>query len=174
MAYDHLTKSTNIVPGLSDFLFGIYSEFTSLGKPVAPFANPGDSLRISDAHVPAAGKGFYRAYQVPKKHTGKGDPVGSSGAKTLNNEYDIFIPGFDAVNLEFGVNIMNEEVITLHRDANCAADTWIQLGDDCLRAEIEINYTLGTVGPEGEKGLFGKVRWVGTPKFYEATVPYAP
>ena len=174
MTYTHVARSGNIEPGLSDFLVAIFAEFTSFGKPEPPFLAAGDSLTIVDAHVPATGKGFYRAYQVKEMHGGKGDPVGNTGAKTLKNEFNIFIPGFDAVVLEFGANIMNEDVITLHRDANCDAATWIQLGNDCVQARIEINYTLGTIGPTGEKGLFAKVFWTGIPKFYTATVPYAP
>lgn len=173
MTYTHVAKSTNIVPGLSDFLFSLFSDWDTIAKPVPPFLTPGASLEIVDAHVPFTDNGFKRAYQVPEKHTGKGDPVGSIGAKVWKNEYNIFIPGFDSVIAEFGANIMNEEIITLHRDANCDVNTWIQLGDECQKARMEINYTLGTIGPEGEKGLFAKVFWTGIPKFYKATVAYA-
>ncbi len=174
MTYDHITKTTgSIEPGLSDFLIGLISEFTTISAPTPPFTNPGDEVAIASAHVPAATKGFYRCYQVKEKHTGKGDPVGSTGAKTLNNEFNIFMPGFDKVQMEFVKNAMNEEWLTLHRDADCSENKWIQLGDECRPAKIEFNYTLGTFEPTGEKGFFGKVMWVGIPKFYEATVPYA-
>lgn len=173
MAYAHVTKPASVEPGLSDFLIGIKSEFTTIQKPVAPFTNPGDSQTIVSAHVPVATKGFYRCYIDKKKHTGKGDQAGTFGSKTLANEYDVFLPGFDAVRLELVKNLMNEEVITLHRDANCDLDTFIQLGNECRPAEIDGSYTLGTFEPTGEKGIFLKVKWTGIPYIYDATVPYA-
>lgn len=174
MTYDHLAKtSEGIDPGFSDFLVGVISQFTTIQKVISPAVNPGDEVTIDTAHVPVATKGFYRIYQIKNKHTGKGDPTGAFGAKTLKNEYDVFIPGFDKVQMEWVKNIMNEEIFTLHRDVNCETDKWIQLGDGCKPAEIDINYTIGTFEPTGEKGFFGKVKWTGIPKFYEATVPYA-
>lgn len=175
MTYTHLAKTTSsIEPGFSDFLVGIVSEFDTIETPTAPFTNPGDEVRIQGDHVPATDKGFYRIYQIKKKHTGKGDPTGTFGAKTFANEYDVFIPGMDAVQLEWVKNIMNEEVITLHRGVDCGETKWIQLGDGCKPAEIDVNYTVGTFEPTGELGFFAKVKWTGIPKFYEGVVPYAP
>ena len=174
MTYNHIAKPAFNLPGLSDFLIGIKSEFTSLGAPTAPFTNPGDSVTISTAHVPVTGKGFYRCYQIKNKHEGKSDSVGTFGAKTMKNEFKIFVPGTDATTLEFVKSIINEEVITLHRDADCDDPNWLQLGDDCYSAEIDSNFTTGTVEPSGDKGFMLTVKWTGIPKFYSATVPYAP
>jgi hypothetical protein len=174
MNYTHIAQNKVVEPGLSDFLLGLLSDFTTIQKPAAPFSNPGDEVRIKTAHVPATDKGFIRCYQVKQRHTGKGDPAGTFGAMSLNNEYDIFMPGFSPEQMEFVKNSMNDEWMTLHRNSDCDNDYWVQLGDACRPARIEWNYTLGTFEPTGEKGFFGKVKWYGIPKFYEATVPYAP
>lgn len=171
MTFDHLDASVQIEPGLSDFYIGIVSEFTSIAKPTAPFANKGDEVRIQTAHVPKTNCGFYRVYQVKKRHQGKGDPAGAFGAKTLVHEYEVFVPGVDPITTEFVKNIINKEVFTLHRDSDCANPQVIQLGDECRPAEIDANYTTGTIEPSGEKGYILKVKWVGIQKFYEAAIP---
>lgn len=174
MAYGHIAKPNNTQTGFSDFLIGIVSEFTTIQKPTPPFTNPGDSVTITTAHVPVATKGFYRGYIDKKKHMGKGDTAGSFGSKTLTNEFEVFYPGLDAIRLEFIKNIINEDVITLHRDANCDIDdVWLQLGNHCRFAEVDANYTTGTFEPTGEKGVFLKVKFTGIPSIYDATVPYA-
>jgi len=171
--YDHVTKPVFIRPGLSDFLIGVLSEFTTISAPVAPFTNPGDSVTIASAHVPATGKGFYRCYQVKTKHEGKSTSSGTFGAKTMKNEFKVFVPGTDAATLEFVMNIINEEVMTLHRDADCEDPNWFQLGDGCTNAEIDSEFTTGTTD-SGDKGYVLTVKWNGIPKVYAATVPYAP
>lgn len=174
MTYTHIAKTTESVePGLSDFLIGILKDFTTIAKPTPPFTNPGDEVAIVTAHVPVATKGFLRCYQVKEKHTAKGDAVGSAGARTLQNTASIFIPGFDKIQMELVKNLMNEEIMTLHRDADCSDTKWIQFGDECRPAKFSANYTLGTFEPTGEKGIFAEIMWTGIPKFYEATVPYA-
>jgi hypothetical protein len=174
MNYAHLEQNKTVEPGFSDFRIGVLSEFLSIKKPEAPFTNPGDEVKITDSHTFETDKGFYRIYQVKKRHGGKGDPTGTFGAKTLLNEIDVFIPGINAVQMEWVKNIINEEILTLHRDSDCAQDQWIQLGDACRPAEIDINYTTGTYEPTGEKGFFGKIKWTGIPKFYEGTITMAP
>lgn len=173
MLLDHLNASIQVEPGLSDFYIGLVSDFTTIQKPTAPFTAPGDEVTIKTAHVPVTDRGFLRVYQDKKRHSGKGDPIGTSNARTFNNEFDVFIPGVDKVTMEWVKKAMRSQIITLHRDADCDNPQIIQLGDGCKNAEIEINYTTGTFEPTGEKGFFGKVKWVGIPKFYEATIPIA-
>lgn len=171
MNYTHIAKkTTNVEPGLTDFLIGIKSQFSSLKKPVAPFTSPGDSQKITDTHEFTEPYGFYRAYQIKDRHEGKGDSAGTFGSKTLVNEFKVFMPGLDAEMFEFAKAIQNEEVITLHRDSDCDNEQWIQLGNDCRGARVEANYTTGTFEPTGEKGLFLTIKWTGIPYVYSGTV----
>jgi hypothetical protein len=172
MNYAHIAKpAINPEPGFSDFFFIPTAELETIRKPTAPFTAPGDTQTIKTAHVPVDGKGAYRVYQLKEKHTAKGDTAGSFGSKTLKNEVDLFMPGFDAERLEFVKSILNEYVLTWSRDANCDLDTLIQYGNECRPAEIDANYTIGTFEPTGEKGFFLKVKWTGIPYVYAATLP---
>lgn len=172
ITYGHLNKPVvNPEPGYSDFFFIPIKELVTVRKPVAPFLVPGDTQTIKLAHVPAAGKGAYRIYQVKDKHTGKGTTAGNKGSKTMANEANIFMPGFDAERLELVKALLNEDVLTWHRDANCDLDLLIQMGNDCRPASIEWNYEIGTFEPTGDKGFFGTVKWTGIPYVYAAVLP---
>lgn len=171
MNYDHILKpTTNLEPGLTDFLIGIQSQMSSIKKPLAPFTNPGDSQTITETHLFTDPYGFYRAYQVKQKHEGKGDSAGSLGSKTLANEFTVFMPGIDATRLEFVKALQNEDLLTLHRDSDCDNEQWLQLGNECRPATAEVSYTTGTYEPTGEKGFIIKIKWTGIPYVYAGTI----
>ena len=172
MGYGHIIKPVNPpMPGLSDFYYAPISEFTSLKKPVGPFTDIGDEQTISQTHT--LDNGFYKAYLIKEKHEGKGSTVGTIGSKTLLNEFKIFIPGFDAKRLEIVKKLLNEELITLHRDSDCDNGYYIQQGTACRPVRVDAEYTTGTIEPNGEKGFILTCKYVGIPYIYSGTVTIA-
>lgn len=170
--YGHIIQPENPpMPGLSAFYYAPVGEFTSIKKPVAPFTEIGDTQKITQTHT--LENGFYRAYIIKQRHSGKGSTVGSIGSKTMLNEYQVFIPGIDAKRLEIVKKMLNDEFITLHRDSDCDNGFYLQLGTECRPVYFDAEYTTGTIEPNGEKGFILTAKWAGVPYIYSGTVTIA-
>ncbi|MBS1684769.1 MAG: hypothetical protein JSS76_08445 [Bacteroidetes bacterium] len=168
MGYNTLTKPLNLMPGLSKFLFCEKSAFST----IAP-AIPGSQIIGAD-HTFPSGEGWKTAYIIVDEHTGKAATAGNKGSQTLKNEFSVFLPGIDDATLSFVKKALNDEFITLHKDADCDNPLWLQLGDECKGATMTCDLEIGTTAPDGRKGYILKFTWPGIMYIYTGQITYQP
>lgn len=168
MGYNTLTKAANYFPGLSTFFFSELSSFDVLADPLA------DSQLISGDHTFVSGEGWKKAYIISEKHTGKATTAGSLGSQTLKYEMEVFIPGIDEPVLDFIKNALNDQFITMHRDADCSNPMLYQIGNACRGARMTCDMVIGTFEPTGEKGFTCKFIWAGIMYLYTGVMTMQP
>lgn len=174
--YGHITKNTNPKAGTggykNEFLFAPLADFLVLQAP-APGGTPaiGDTLKIATAHTFTAPKGFFSYAAKIDSANGKGATVGEDGALEMEYTYEIAIVGDGAEMQEQIERLLNDDVIILFKDAECGANQYIQLGDDCVLPKIKGDFDSKTTKD-------GKKEWKITATckhryFYTATVTKA-
>lgn len=160
-AYRNLRKPKNVISGVADFILiaPVYDfEVDGIKCPVAPFTDPGDEVTIKEDHVFKAGRGFAYFALAPEKNQLTGKTIGDKGFNKLDIEDDIFIPGSYVEVHEAVKNFLNTPCIALHKDADCAADMYYQLGCDCVFAYLTVDFSTGTT-KDGNKGYAGKISY---------------
>lgn len=174
--YGHISKNTNPSFGTggykNELLFCPLADFTALQAP-APGQTPaiGDTVKITTAHTFGTGKGFYGWAAKVHSPTGKGKTVGDDGAKEMEYEYEISFIGDGAAMQEQVQRMLNDDVIVLLKDAECGANTYIQLGNDCILPTFDGEFD-GKTTKEGKKEWKLKVTCKAR-YFYTATVTKA-
>lgn len=153
--YGHITKSSNPDFGSggykNEFLFAPFVDFTALQAP-APGATPaiGDYRTIGTAHTFGAGAGFFSFAAKIHSATGKGSTVGDDGAQEIEYTYEIAITGDGPGIQEQIERLLNDDVIVLFKDAECSANTYVQLGNACVFPTIKGDLDAKTT-KEGKK-----------------------
>ena len=159
--YTNLLTPANTGSGVADFLLlaPVY-DFADNGIkcPVAPFAAPGDEVKIKDPHVFNAGRGFAKYALAPQKNSLSAKTIGDLGFQKLDFEYKFFVAGSKAEVHEAVKNLLNTPIIAMVRDSECAANIWYQLGCDCVYAYVKFDFTTGTTN-NGNKGYEGTLTY---------------
>lgn len=159
--YKNLTATQNAASGLADYILLCPVEdfdVDGIKCPEAPFANPGDEVRVKVQHVLKAGKGFAKYLCSPQKNQLTAKTVGELGSQKLELEAKFFLPGSYAEQHEFVKNALNTPFIGLLKDSNCEANMHYQLGCDCVYAYIKVDFTTGTT-KDGVKGYDGTISY---------------
>ena len=176
MAYllKNLKNPGNTQSGIADFaLIALVSDFEEGGimVPTAPFANPGDEVRILTAHTFKADKGFAKFQLAPEKNSLEGKTIGDLGFQKFDFELKIFVAGSYANVHEAMKNLINQPLIVLAKDSNCPANMHYQLGGDCVYAYLKGDFTTGTT-KDGVKGYNCTVSYQGPyVQLYAAGIP---
>ena len=138
-------------PGHSDVaLMAPLADFTVCAEPTAPFANPGDSKRITTAHTFPVGKGFVELRCKPKALEPAADSQGEAGGSVANYKYKVIVKGDSPLIQEWIENVLNEETIWLFNSPECGVDSYVQIGSKCSPALIS-----GYAFRGGSKGAGG-------------------
>lgn len=161
-AYNHLTTPKNTNTGVAEyFYFAPVSWFVPNGIkcPKGPFANPGDEVRVLEAHEFIANKGFVKVQLAPEKNKLDAKTIGDLMFQKLDLSYECFIPGSYAEEHEMVKNMINTPLIVIVPESDCQADDkFFQLGCDCLAAYFKADFTTSTT-KEGVKGYSCIVSW---------------
>ena len=160
-SYANLLAPKNVTSGIADFLvLAPVRDFDVDGIkcPEAPFPAPGDEVKVKTAHTFLAGKSFKKFACAPQKNQLSAKTIGDLGFQKLDFEAKFFIPGSYAEAHEAVKNLMNEPLIAMVRDSECAEEMWYQLGCDCVFAYAKFDFSTGTT-KDGIKG-------------YDATITY--
>lgn len=169
-AYRNIHTYENTDPGLAEYILVAPKSWLApngLKSPVAPFGvTPGDQITIKTAHEFKEGKGFIKMVLAPEKNEMSTPVVGDTGFKKNNTEIKAVLPGSTIAQHEQLRMLMNEPLIVLHKDANCKANLYYQLGNDCASAYLETEFKTGTTA-SGIKGFEATVRYSNAPLFYD-------
>jgi hypothetical protein len=124
-------------PGHSDVaLMAVLGSFTLCQVPTAPFANPGDSKKITTAHTFPANSGFVELQCKSKSIEPGGDASGEAGGQVINYKYKVIVKGDSAEILEWIENMLNEDMVWLFNSPQCGVDEYVQIGSRCNPAII--------------------------------------
>lgn len=161
--YANLTAPTNTGSGISEyFLIAPASDFAVGGiqSPVAPFEGQprGESVQILTPHEFLVDRGFAKIVCAPEKNSLDAKTIGDLLFQKLDFELKVFIPGSYAEVHEAVANFINRQLIVLVKDANCPANMWYQLGNDCVFAYLKADFSTGTT-KDGVKGYSGTISW---------------
>lgn len=175
--YANLKTPQNVQSGVADYvLIAPVAHFVEGGIkcPKAPFANPGDEIRIKEDHEFLPNKGFAKFALAPEKNQLTAKTIGDKGFQKLDIEDTIFIPGSYAELHETMKNLLNVPLIALHKDSNCEANIHYQMGCDCVYAYLSVDFSTGTT-KDGVKGYEGKISYSnGYVQFYEGEITLLP
>lgn len=159
--YKNLKSPQNTGSGISEFfLIAPVVDFVEGGLkcPKAPFVNPGDEVKILEAHEFQNGKGFAKVLLAPEKNMLDAKTIGDLMFQKLDFELKVFIPGSYAEAHEAVKNWINTPLVVLTKDSNCEANIWYQLGCDCTSAYFKADFGTGTT-KDGVKGYNGTFTW---------------
>ena len=160
--YANLTAPKNVASGVADYiLLAPVDDFEADGIkcPEAPFAAPGDEVKVKTPHVFKAGRGFVKFAASPQKNQLTAKTVGDLGSQKFELEAKFFVPGSYAEVHEAMKNLLNAPLIVMVKDSNCDANMHYQLGCDCVYAYMKSDFGTGTT-KDGTKG-------------YDVTVSYS-
>ena len=155
-------------------LFAPVDTFLTMGVPTNAPAVAGDKVSISDDHTFGAEDGFISL--LSKKHsvTTTSESTGDDGAKSLVHKAKFVLLGDDASTLEQMRDMLNDDIVWLVKDQDCAnTDTFIQLGDGCLQPTATISFD-GKTTAEGLKEYTVELSVKDKKFFYSGTVTQKP
>lgn len=163
LSYAPIATKKNKGSGVSDFFYwSPFSSFAANGikcPPAAPTTNE-ESVTVADDHTFTVDNGFLKVQGSPSKNMFEASFIGEQGSLKMMASLKVFLPGSeDSLHAAISL-VMNEPLIVLVKDSNCADDFWYQLGCDCAGAYIapEGGFKSGT-NADGVKG-------------YEITIKY--
>lgn len=152
--YGHITRNTDpefATGGYKNvFYFAPKADFLSLKGPITPVVNLGDAVTISAAHTFTAPKGFFTYACKTDSVTLKGTTVGEDGALEMEWSAEFTILGDSASTQEQVQRQLNDDLIALLKDADCATNQYVQLGNDCVSPKFKAEYD-GKTTKEGKK-----------------------
>lgn len=170
VVYGNLKTPKNTKRGIGEFaLVAPKSWFTEVKAPVAPFNNRGDSITIKSDHTFVVGKGFMKFGLSPDKNKLEIKTGGDKGIKTEETTVTIFIPGSYDEAHETLRNLINQPLLVIVKDANCAEGIYYNLGTDCTNAWLDYAFDTGTTA-DGNKGFTVTITFAEAPLFYQPTV----
>lgn len=174
-AYDlvNLKKRINVAPGLAAYaLVAKKSDFTVIKGIAVPTEDTPlvDTVKIKEPHVFKAGKAWAQWSLAKDKNqmeaAGEGDPT----FRQFKQSATIFIPGSYEEAHAIMAALLNEDLIVLVKDANCSANMFYQLGNECSGATINPKFTTSTTA-SGVKGYEVVVEYSGPcVQIYAATI----
>jgi len=132
------------------FLFAPRATFTVIAGVVSPYAALGDKVKITADHTFAVDDGFIEWTCKRHSATHTTEPVGDAGSQSLLHKYSVIVLGDGAATLEQMRELLNDDLICLMQDQDCAAEEYVQFGDECLSPDVKISFT-GNTTKEGLK-----------------------
>lgn len=132
------------------FYFAPLADFLALKAPITPVVNLGDSVTIASIHTFTSPKGFFSYACKKASVTLKSATVGDEGASELEHSAEFEVLGDSASNQVQMQNLLNDDVICLLKDAECATNQYIQLGNDCVTPIFKVEFD-GKTTKEGKK-----------------------
>lgn len=176
MAFDYKSylraNVKNAEPGYSpEVWMAPLSEFLVLQEPVLPGVAAGDTVRITQAHTFAAGKGFVRFECAPDSVTGDGTLIGPKGAKRTRFNPQIILQGDSPEQLEMIKAMANENMIVILKDATCPGGQLVQFGCDCTPVNVnEGQFTSSNTGDDQGQKAWTLTLQANCKYFYDAAV----
>lgn len=173
MAYQTLKKNKvrDNAPGLrKNIYFAERDWFETLQKPAAPFANPGDSLKITTDHVFETGKGWIGMHTTLATAELVAEMVGERESRTNNPSLTAQHPGLTAEIIEFLQQMKSGDWIVI---VETLAGEFIQIGEDGLECEVMYSFGSGRVDG-GYQGVTATISNFGKPYFYEGDLLMYP
>ncbi|OJW09927.1 MAG: hypothetical protein BGO53_08875 [Sphingobacteriales bacterium 39-19] len=164
-AYDNvnLNKRLNTAPGIAQFaLIAKKSDFETIsGIAVPTEATPlADTVKIKTAHTFKAGKAWAKWSLAKDKNQMEANAEGDPSFRQLKQVATVFVPGsYDLAHATMAA-LLNEDLIVLVKDANCGANMYYQLGNECSAATINPKFTSSTTA-SGVKGYEVQVEYSG-------------
>jgi hypothetical protein len=161
--YQSLPNFFNTGSGLADEVYLAPVRWFQAGGiaiPTPPFTNPGDKVKVLGSHAFAELEyGFVKMRLAPDKNAYEARTVGDRETQKFEHNLNIFFPGSHSLLHEQLMEMLNEPFIALHKDANCDADMYYQLGDDKNHCWLKANWNSGTTA-DGTKGYTCTLTWV--------------
>lgn len=158
-SYQNLDAYQNTGSGIAEVLYlAPVADIETIQCPAAPFAAPGDEVKVKTAHVMKSTKKFIKALLAPEKNQYNANTIGDKGFQKFSHEVAVFFPGSYAEVHEFAKNIINTPLIAIIPDADCDSNLHYQLGCDCLFAYLTMNFSTGTT-IDGVKGYTGTITY---------------
>lgn len=154
VAYSHLTAPTNRDSGLADkFYFAPVSAFEPDGiKCPVPSTTLASLVTISTDHVFKTGEGFIEVITKPFQNSITAPTSGEIGSLKFQEKLEVTALGSYAELHATMAKLLNEPVIILIKDSDCAEGSYYQLGCDCMFAWVEsAEFTTGSAN-DGVKG----------------------
>lgn len=152
--YAHIAKNTDPEYGSGGyknvFYFAPRADFLVLSPVITPVVNLGDALTIAAAHTFTAPKGFFEYACKTHSVTLKSTTVGDEGSSELEHTAEFVIIGDSASTQEQVQRQLNDDLICILKDSNCAANQFIQLGNDCVSPIFKVEFDAKTT-KEGKK-----------------------
>ena len=154
MGYVKITRNASV-----DFATGGYknvfyfcprADFLVLSPVIDPAVAIGDEVTIAAVHTFTAPKGFISYACKTHSVTLKGETVGDDGAKELSWTSTFVLLGDAASTQEQLQKLLNDDVICMLKDAECGANQYVQLGNDCVSPEFSVAFD-GKTTKEGKK-----------------------
>lgn len=156
-AYKNLLILQNTGSGIAEQALIAPASWFAAGGIKSP---AGDGVRITTNHQFASVNYGFAAYQLAAdKNSYDAKTVGERGSQKLQHELKIFIPGSYEQAHEAIKNLLNEELIALHKDVNCGAGIWYQFGCVDDYAFLKADFSTGTT-KDGVKGYNAVVQFV--------------
>lgn len=157
----------------NNFWFAPKADFTVIASP-GVYAALGDKVKITADHTFGAGDGFinWRGKKHGVTHTS--ETTGDDGSKSFLHKFKVEVEGDDALTLEQMQEMLNDDLICLLKDQDCAnTDEFVQFGDACLTPDFTITFD-GKTTKEGRKiyTVEGSVK--GKKYFYSGAVTEKP
>jgi hypothetical protein len=152
--YAHITRNTD--PEFASggyknvFLFAPRVDFLVLSGTVTPVVALGDALTISAAHTFTPPKGFIEYACKTHSVTLKSTTTGEDSAQELDHTAEFTVLGDSASTQEQLQRLLNDDVIALLKDADCAENQYIQLGNECVSPTFKVEFD-GKTTKEGKK-----------------------
>ena len=152
--YDHIAKPSGVDAATGGyknvFFFAPKVDFLVLAAAITPIVNLGDDVTIAAVHTFTAPKGFFEFACKTHSVTLKGATVGDEGAQEMEWTGEFVIIGDSASTQSQLQELLNDDVICLIKDAECQANQYVQLGNDCVSPTFKVEFD-GKTTKEGKK-----------------------
>lgn len=137
---------------------------------------PGDSVKLSgnfDFSGAGTGKGYFRRFPtLMEKGAIVKRPVGDIASKTFEQIYTFYIPGADAIELEFLKSVLNVPSVYVVKDKNGTVHVLGSKEEPAYLQEAEQNTGTTATDPRGTAYTIRHV--TGNPAIYTGTINETP
>lgn len=166
-AYTNLSKPRNTTSGIAEHAWLAFADDLQTIQCPPATGTKEDRYTIKTAHVfkDAANK-FMKFKLVPGKNSLAMQSAGDTGLQRVTSTITILVPGSYKEAHATIQDMINQPLIVLVKDSECAANQFYQLGCDCEGAYLSQNFTTGTT-VDGVKGYECTITYSGAFAYYE-------
>lgn len=152
--YAHITKPANpkdYKGGYEDvFRFCPKADFATIAAPTASPAAIGDKVKIPTSHTWTGTNGVFEYAVKNGSITHTSETIGEAGARLLRHTFRFVLLGDAATTYEQLQAQLNSNNLVFLKDSKCAANEFVQFGDECTQPEFSIAFNANT-NLEGSK-----------------------